>query len=94
MPFNIRTPLGYLVYSVLTYTDQICIVFNVEPAVWFLVGCSWLFICFGNDAKNDLLLLNVRGKKRNHVEVKRRVCNILRTYSDAKELSINYMLQY
>lgn len=65
------------------------IVFCPVPGICFLIGCSWLFICFAKDATNDLLFLNINGKlKRNHAEVKRRFRNIVRTYADVKELSL------
>lgn len=91
LPFNIRTPFGYLIYTILTYGSLYCILFNSVPASCFLIGCTRLFICFGNDVRNDLLLLNASGKRRkNSIGVKQRFLKILQTYADAKELSMGF----
>lgn len=90
LPFNTKTPLGYLAYVTFNFATTFCVIFSAVPAICFLIGCAWLFICFGKDVKNNLPSLNVGGKlkKRNCVEVKRHFCKIVQTYSDAKELSI------
>lgn len=59
------------------------------PGICFLLGCCWLFICFAKEVTNDLSLLNINGRrKRNRFEVKQRFCNIVRVYTDVKELSV------
>lgn len=69
--------------------ESFCLNFCVLPGMCFLIGSSWLFICFTEDAANDLLLLNINGKlKRNRAEAKRRFLSIVRLYTDMEELSV------
>lgn len=89
LPLSQKSPFGYSIYAIFSGMQSFCINYCVVPGMCFLIGSSSLFICFTKDAANDLLLLNINGKlKRNRAEAKRRFLNIVRLYTDMKELSV------
>lgn len=89
LPFNAKTPIGYIFFLIFNSSVAFCVLFSIMPAICFLTGSCWLFILFAKDITNDLKLLEINGKlKRNRAEGKRRFCRIVRVYSDVKELSV------
>lgn len=89
LPFSQKSPFGYSVYAIVSGFNSFCLNFCAVPGLCYLIGSCWLFICFTKDAADDLLLLNINGKlKRNRAEAKRRFLNIVRLYTDLKELSL------
>lgn len=78
-------------YSIINLSSGFCVIFCAVPAICFLIGSCWLFISFAKDATNDLsLLINVEKPRRNYAELGKRFCDIVRAYSDVKELSMTW----
>lgn len=54
----------------------------------FLLGSCWLFISFAVDLTNDLNALNIgRRSKRNSMQAKEHLRNIVKAFSNVHELS-------
>lgn len=88
LPFNWRTPLGYLVaifaQSAGTYA---AIISGVTSIAFFICSC-WLFVCIAKDITTDLPLLDCSKKsKPDDPTMKQRFCTIIQMYSDARQLS-------
>lgn len=59
----------------------------------FLMGSCWLFISFIKDTQNDLDQLSTTGKSGlGRLNVTERFCNLVKTYSNVKVLSITSCL--
>lgn len=89
-PFNEKTPLGFLVSTFFQFAENFSIFNIILSVLSFLLGSCWLFISIGEDIKNNLSGLKIRQKsERNSMQVKQQLCDIVETFSDAKELSID-----
>lgn len=89
LPFNWRTPIGYLIALAAECTAINSATFGFTPVISFFVGSGWFVIGIVKDITNDLGELNVRKAPNNKrkKELKEKFCYILRFYSDARELS-------
>lgn len=91
LPFNQKTPIGYLSLSLFNIIGMFCLIFTSVPILCLLIGSCWLFICFANDITNDLQWLSIGGttklKRRRMKEVMDRLCKIVQIHSDLKQLS-------
>lgn len=90
LPFDWRTPFGYL----LAYSSQaagvFCICYNGTPAVGFMIGSSLLFISFIEDLTTEFQSMSASGpsSNQNGTEVKKNFCNIIQLYSDVKQYDL------
>lgn len=88
MPFNWRTPQGYLLFTVFNSITSICTVFSTVPTTCHYVGSCWLFISMAEDidgdfrSLNDSIKMNCSGR-----ELRQRLCNFIRVYTEVKQLS-------
>lgn len=90
LPFDYKTPFGFLLLSFVQIPWAFCIVFSAVPVISFFIGSCWLFTSFVKDVTNDLHQLNLAGKsKRGRMNVKERFCNLVQVYTNLKELSSN-----
>lgn len=93
VPFNWRTPFGYLLYVVFFFVGGFCISISATTTISFATGSFLLFISFVEDATNDLVRLNVDKKSKSHgFEVKTRFHSAVHDYSDLKELKAHSFL--
>lgn len=82
LPFNWRTPVGYMVALLGQWAAAVCTLFGGTTAISFLVGSCWLFITILDDITNDLNKLNGRNRKKlQHFR------EIIVCYADVKQLS-------
>lgn len=92
LPFNAKTPFGYLIALAAETATTFVTVFSFVPIISFFVGSAWLAITFIEEITNDLTELNLITKashqnNNNNNELKERFCYIIRFYSDTKQLS-------
>lgn len=89
MPFDMTTPLGFLVYSLSQMVGTFCIIYSAVPTISFLIGCCWLLKSFAEDMQNSLLVHfhSRKSVKQNSSELKQCFCKVVRFYLDVKELS-------
>lgn len=90
MPFEWRTPYGYLIALTIESIVITCIIFSSFPHICFFIGSCLSISSFMDDIQNDLtaLMLTKRGLNRNDERVlKQSLCKIVQDVSDAKELS-------
>lgn len=94
LPFDYRTPFGYILYILFNATGAVCVAFALLPTICLTIGSCLLLISMANDIKNDLKLLNATGKKakRGHVVMKKRFRQTIRVYRDLKEFSLILLL--
>lgn len=85
-PFNWKTPSGYVFAFLDESTVQVIGVLMFLPIIIFLIGSCWLIIVCIKDIGNDLTSLEF---DKNIAELKKPFCNIVKHYSEAKELSEN-----
>lgn len=93
VPFNWKTPIGYVQLLILFDVLCFCCVFSVIPTVTLLIGFPLLFNAFVEDITHDLTFLNNKyssSYRKNRREFRKRFCNIIRLHSDLKELSANF----
>lgn len=95
LPFNWRTPLGYLMALILQAASTYVTLLSVSPSIILLVGSCWILILFIHDITNDLSKLSaikhdqlLSSGKNTNGKIKRRFCKIVRNFSDVKELSV------
>lgn len=87
LPFNWRTPLGYLVAELSEMVSIVSIVHIFTPTMGFYVGSCWLFIIFVRDITKDLQLLNVgSASERNYKKMSERFGHAIQLHSDLKQL--------
>lgn len=89
LPFDWRTPLGYIVaWSCQTAAGlSICagvIVFGL------MFASSWIFVIIADDITQELATFNDDVKKpikklKDLVEIKQQFCDVIQIYADAKE---------
>lgn len=88
LPFNWKTPLGYLVVQLSEAMSFLSIVSCLISTLCFYAGSCWLIIAFGKDIANDLDLLNVGGaSNRNRKLTRERFGKIIQIHMDVKQLS-------
>lgn len=89
LPFDWRTPFGYLVTLAAEYTSINSAVFGFTPIISFFIGSGWFAIWIVKDITSDLAALKDQqvSTKRRQKELKKKFYYIVRFYSDARELS-------
>lgn len=88
LPFNCKTPFGFILYTVFASAGTLCILFNLIQTTCFFIGSCWLYICLAKNLRNDLSLLNVHRKaKERNKKIKECFCQIVQNFADVKELS-------
>lgn len=90
LPFNWRTPFGYLIALCIECMAVFSIILTTIPLVCFFIGSCWLCIAFAKDITNDLSLWNLGGLTSNqsHLKCKMKLCRIVEIHSDVKQLSV------
>lgn len=88
VPFNWRTPIGYLVYVVFYIATGLSLTLSATATLSFCIGSFLLLISFVEDATNDLARLNVDEKSKSYdIDVKIHFHTAVHAYSDLQELS-------
>lgn len=92
-PFNEKTPLGFLYQSIIFGIGSFSVLIIALSGLSLLLGSCWLFISFAEDIQNDLSALNIRRRsKQNSMLAKQHLRDIVKAFSDVKELSIDILL--
>lgn len=88
LPFNWRTPLGYLVALFAQFTGSFAVLFSALTVFSFLVGSCWLFYTISRDINQDLKCLKCKkSSDGNDRSLKIHFYHIVQVYLDAKQLS-------
>lgn len=95
LPFNWKTPVGYIVTVIWMSASYFLILSCLLSTIWFYAGCCWLIITFVEDITNDLELLSV-GSRSDQRRLER-FGKIIQLHIDVKQLSwliilINYLI--
>lgn len=91
LPFNWRTPHGYLTAWFLQAIGLFCTVILVPGFNVLYFGSCWLFVSFVNDITNDLPQMNaIKSQRPNYNKRNSRFCRRVQDYSDLKQLSEIY----
>ena len=87
MPFNWKTPFGYLVAWCGQAAGWSVVITVAIPHFTFCFGSSLIFIFIAKDITKDLVDFNdiVKAPNVNLDDIMERFCNMIRLYSDAKE---------
>ncbi|XP_055306350.1 odorant receptor 94a-like [Sitodiplosis mosellana] len=90
LPFDWRTPIGYLI----AYLGQFGTFFGILtlccPAVCLYVGFCWLSMSFVRDIEQELSQLNESNNKESLSHFHQRLKKIIQFHTDAKELVYNF----
>lgn len=88
LPFDWRTPLGYLFAELFEVVAYASVVLCVTTIFCIYGGCCWVFVTFIQDIADDLKLLSVGGASNRHQKKRQeRFRETIRLHSDVKELS-------
>lgn len=90
LPFDWRTPFGYLVAIAFEFVSIFGIFSNAAPSACFAIGASiWMNAFLTGIAQNvnDLNAMNYNPKHKNFKEMKKRFSDIIQDFSDVKEFS-------
>lgn len=91
LPFDWRTPFGYLVATIFIAIVACALFYVLTLTLSFYWASCTLFIAFADDISNDVSFLVVGGQsKHSHRRIKERFCKIIQQYSMAKQLSVNW----
>lgn len=93
LPFNWRTPFGYLMALICETCAFICMVCMGSPCVGIFIGSCWLLTAFMKDITYDLSNLSADVKlKRSKQKINAQFTSIVQDFSDAIQLSgINFL---
>lgn len=88
MPFNWKTPFGYVINIIIQSGDVYCLALCGQPNICLFVSSTWLLRVMIADVSDDLSLLNENDQywAENRIEMKALLCDIIRNISDAKEV--------
>lgn len=93
LPFNWRTPLGYLMATTFEFVSLFGIVPNIAPSACFAIGASVWVNSFVNDIAQDVNDMNAMHnhlkQQRDFNAMNRRFIAIIQDFSDAKEFSVS-----
>lgn len=91
LPFDWKTPYGFLVTVSTQAASCFCVIYDVAPHVGFMFGSCILIIAFIEDIANEFTALAAPSKSlaRRHMQMKKRLFNIIKLYSNVKQLSIS-----
>lgn len=92
MPFNQKTPLGYLLTlsfeCILTHYVAVL----MAPTIAFLIGSCFLLKTFLDDAISDLAYLKVEEEIKSDENLAKKIrtifCEAVRIHADLKQLSV------
>lgn len=89
LPFDWHAPLGYSIAFLLQVIEIFCTCYAASPITCFVVGLCLYVVAFVRDITSDLHALNavINSTDSNQVEVKKRFCDIIKLYTDVKQLS-------
>lgn len=87
-PFNDKSPLGFWCVSFFLGVENFFVLITGYSALCFLLGSCWLFVSIGEDIIKHLSVLN----RRKNLQLKQHLCDIVKMYSDVKELSIGILM--
>lgn len=89
MPFDFKTPIGYLIANAVLYSLLKCIYFYAAVGSSINIG-AWLFVMkFIEDIQNDTKSINKIAKsKKNQSKLLNRLSDSIQFHSNTKELSI------
>lgn len=83
LPLDWHTPFGYFVVFLTEAGASVATFLCVASVICFLIGSCLLFIHFVKDIADDLPALNVNEPSdSNYMEVKKRFCDIIQSYTD------------
>lgn len=97
LPFNWQTPCGYLIALLTQFAAAFAVLSSASAVLGFLVGSCLLFIDTVRDITTDLKLLNddqSSSERSNNQRIKVRFCNIVKIYSNAKQLSRKTAIEF
>lgn len=95
MPFNWRTPLGYLIAYVSESSAIYSALFCATPIICFLFGLCLFCVSMVKDLSADLSLSIVGGtSKPNRDQLKKSFCQIVQSFVDVKQLSHDFISIY
>lgn len=88
LPFNWKTPFGYLAFLFCASSSLLSILYCMLPIACFTVGTFFLVTSFIKDiAKNDFLNLSYEISNDIHFGMKEQLCNFMQSFSEIKQLS-------
>lgn len=92
LPFDWRTPSGYLVAWLTQCVEGASIVATDILFLGIVFGSSWLFIVIAEDITYDVIAFNnlvttlkTEDNDSDHAELIKRFCDIIQQYMDAKQ---------
>lgn len=92
VPFNFKTPSGYLVASVAQLTGVMAQASFYLQFLSFAFGSCWLFIFIAKDITTDLTAFNTavaaKTSDGNSAELTKRFCDVVQIYTDAKQYGL------
>lgn len=91
LPFDWKTPCGYLMASIFILTAAAVTLLFVVPISCFVIGFAWIAIAFVKQGISNVHNLNeiTRNSNANHFLLLHSFGNIVQDFSDIKELSAN-----
>lgn len=90
MPFSLKTPFGYACALFIEITGETGTIYVVTSMLCYAIGTIWIIKSFINDITNTLKMLKMDKKStafENCLKLKRRFCDIIQNFSNAKQLS-------
>lgn len=87
LPFNWRTPFGYLLAMISEGVGIIYTLHTVATIICYMAASCRSFVAILKDIENDVPLLSVGGMSdHSHMLTEKRLCKIIQLYSDLKQL--------
>lgn len=88
LPFNWKTPFGYLTLFLLTFFPLYSMTLCLIPIVCFASGSYYLISSFIRDiTENDFPVLSENISSGNHMETTKQFCRFMQNFSEIKQLS-------
>ena len=89
LPFNWKTPLGYLIALLIQCIETTCDDFSGLPVACFLFQSCQLFEAFVEDIARDVSLLDIEfcSSEANRHQATENFVNVLRNFTTVKQLS-------
>lgn len=89
LPFDWRTPFGYLIALFIECMAVFSIIQTTIPLTCFFIGSCWILAAFAKDITSDLSGWNVGRLLGQRPAIdKMRLCHIVQIHSDTKQLSV------
>lgn len=86
LPFDWKTPLGYLVAWFLQFAGGWATYSVIIPIFSFMIGLCWLFTFVAEDITRDVMAFNANvAAIKNSVKKMKQFCGIVQLYSDATQ---------